>query len=87
MTSPKELTEISVTELEQVSGGARARQQHSNLFGRLGVRRQAVGGKQLAQRLYGRHTSAADEARAQAAMKKFLVGGNKLPKGVPNLFG
>jgi hypothetical protein len=46
-----------------------------------------IGGNKLADRMYGRHSTGADRARAQAAMKRFLVAGNKLPKGVPNLFG
>ncbi len=46
-----------------------------------------VGGGKLAEQMYGRRMTARDKARAQAAMKQFLVAGNKLPKGVPNLFG
>ncbi len=46
-----------------------------------------VGGKQLAQRLWGSNVDARDQARAQAAFKQYLVAGNKLPAGVPNLFG
>ena len=46
-----------------------------------------VGGAKMAQAMYGSHATARDQARAQAAMKQFLVGGNKLPKGAPHLFG
>jgi hypothetical protein len=37
--------------------------------------------------MYGSHVTSRDKQRAQAAMKQYLVAGNKLPKGVPNLFG
>jgi hypothetical protein len=46
-----------------------------------------VGGNKVAQTMYGKHATAKDRARSQAAMTKFLADGHKLPKGVPNLFG
>ena len=46
-----------------------------------------IGGGKLAEQMYGKRMTASDKARAQAAMKQFFVAGNKLPKGVPNLFG
>ena len=46
-----------------------------------------IAGPKLAQQMYGQHATAEDAARAHAAMKQFLARGNKLPKGVPNLFG
>jgi len=90
MSTP--LIEIPDAALADVSGGRRA---SGNLFGFLdGPYKRLVfdfasriGGGKLADRMYGSHTTSADRARAQAAMKKFLVAGNKLPKGVPNLFG
>ena len=45
-----------------------------------------VGGEKLAEKMYGGHVTAADKARAQSALKQFLVDGDKLPKGVPELF-
>jgi|HubBroStandDraft_6_1064221.scaffolds.fasta_scaffold84981_5 hypothetical protein len=45
------------------------------------------GGTEMANAMYGKHATAKDRARASAAMKQFLVAGNKLPKGAPNLFG
>ena len=100
MTTQDELTSLSLDQLEHITGGAHARhqqqpQQHWNPFGFLDGPYKSVvfhfasqiGGNKLADRMYGSHTSAADRARAQAAMKKFLVAGNKLPAGVPNLFG
>jgi len=47
----------------------------------------SIAGPKLAQQMYGSHATAEDAARASAAMKQFLAAGNKLPKGVPNLFG
>ncbi|HUS29865.1 MAG TPA: hypothetical protein VMZ53_15275 [Kofleriaceae bacterium] len=89
-----QLQDISVAELEHVTGGARGggswnpfgwldNLYHSvvNHFG------SQIGGTKLAEKLYGRRTTDADRSRAQAAMKKFLVAGHKLPKGVPNIFG
>jgi len=84
--------------LAHVHGGQHRRHQqhHShNLFGFLDGPYKSlvfdfasrIGGGKLADRMYGRHATAADRSRAQAAMKRFLVAGNKLPKGVPNLFG
>ena len=95
MTEERPLIEIAAVELAEVTGGARKQPQQPNLLGFLDAPYKSivfniasgVGGKQLAQKMYGRNTSASDVARASAAMKKFLVGGNKLPKGVPNLFG
>ncbi len=46
-----------------------------------------MGGSKLADAMYGKHATAKDRSRATAAMKQFLVAGNKLPKGAPNLFG
>ena len=43
-----------------------------------------VGGKQLASKIFGAKTTAQDIAVGTAQMKKFLVGGNKMPKGVPS---
>jgi len=83
--------------LANVHGGAHRHrhQQSPNLFGFLDAPYKGlvfdfasrIGGGKLADRMYGRHATSADRARAQAAMKRFLVAGNKLPKGVPNLFG
>jgi hypothetical protein len=96
MSKEPALNEIDESELAEVTGGAGRRQpQHSNPFGFLDAPYKGlvfniasgVGGKKLAEQMYGRQTSAADVARSTAAMKNFLVGGNKLPKGVPNLFG
>lgn len=99
MTTQDELTSLSLDQLEHITGGAHARHQqqpqHASPFGFLDGPYKSVvfhfasqiGGNKLADRMYGSHTSAADRARAQAAMQKFLVAGNKLPAGVPNLFG
>jgi hypothetical protein len=46
-----------------------------------------MGGSKMADAMYGKHATAKDRSRASAAMKQFLVAGNKLPKGAPNLFG
>ncbi len=46
-----------------------------------------IAGPKLADTMYGGHATAADKQRASAAMQQFLASGNKLPKGVPNLFG
>jgi hypothetical protein len=46
-----------------------------------------MGGTKMADAMYGKHATAKDRSRASAAMKQFLVAGNKLPKGAPNLFG
>ncbi len=47
----------------------------------------SIGGTKLAEKMYGSHVTASDKTRSQAAMKKFLDDGHKLPKGVPNIFG
>jgi hypothetical protein len=88
--------ELAVAQLERVIGGAPAVASASSgplgfldpiyknvVFGIAGN----VGGTKLAQKMYGARTTAADVARAQAAFKQFLIAGNKLPKGAPNLFG
>ncbi len=91
----KQLESIALDDLARTHGGARRQQQHGNLFGFLdgpyknlvfGVASN-IGGKKLADTMYGTSVTAGDRARAQAAFKQFLVAGNKLPKGVPNLFG
>jgi hypothetical protein len=88
-----EFPPIADTELATITGGARAGSwnpfsflaplYHKVVFGFASH----VGGNKLAEKMYGSHTTARDKARAQAAMKQFLVAGGKLPKGVPNLFG
>jgi len=89
-------TELAPDELAGVHGGAGThREQHWNPLGFLDGPYKSlvfhfaseVGGNKLADQMYGRNVTGADRARAQAAMKQFLAGGNKLPKGVPNLFG
>jgi len=90
----KQLEAIALPDLARAHGGAR-RQQSSNPFGFLdGAYKSIVfnvasniGGGKLADTMYGKHVTASDRSRAQAAFKQFLVAGNKLPKGVPNLFG
>lgn len=94
-----DLPTISSDELDHVTGGThRARHTahaNPNPFGFLdgpykslvfGVASN-IGGTKLADKMYGSHVTASDRTRAQAAMKQFLVAGNKLPQGVPNLFG
>ena len=84
-----DFTEITTDELAQVSGGS------SGLFGFFDDLFKGfvfdyggkVGGDRLAEKMYGRHVTARDRSRAQAAMTKFLHDGHKLPKGVPNIFG
>jgi hypothetical protein len=92
----KQLESIATDDLARAHGGARRQQQqHSNPFGFLdGAYKgivfnvaSGIGGTKLANTMYGKSTTASDRARAQAAFKQFLVAGNKLPKGVPNLFG
>jgi hypothetical protein len=94
----EDFTDISIDELDHVTGDARAQRQPQSsggLFGWLdGIYKNIVfhfashiGGPKLADRLYGQHATAKDHARAETAMKKFLADGHKLPKGVPNLFG
>jgi len=91
----KQLESIALDDLARAHGGARRQQQSSNPFGFLdGPYKNIVfhfagqiGGTKLADKMYGSHVSGSDRARAQAAFKQFLVAGNKLPKGVPNLFG
>src|SRR4051812_25913635 len=46
-----------------------------------------IAGPKLADKLYGGHATAGDKQRSKLAMQQFLAGGNKLPQGVPNLFG
>jgi len=93
-----QLQDISLTELEQVTGGARRSAggwSNWNPFGWLDSIYKSVvnhfgahiGGNKLAEKMYGRHTTDGDRHRAQVAMRKFLDDGHKLPKGVPNLFG
>ena len=90
----KQLETIAADDLARTHGGAR-RQQSTSPFGFLdGPYKNLVfhfasqiGGTKLADTMYGKHVSASDRSRAQAAFKQFLVAGNKLPKGVPNLFG
>lgn len=45
------------------------------------------GGTQLAETMYGKRASDRDRARARDAMKGYLEAGDKLPAGVPNIFG
>ena len=93
MHSADDLIDISCEELDGVTGGAGRRS--PNLLGFLDRPYKGLvfgiasrkGGNLLAEKMYGRHTTGADRARAQAEMRKFLDGGGKLPKGVPNLFG
>jgi hypothetical protein len=93
ITMQDELIDIS-DELAAVTGGA-GRRRSSNPLGFLdGPYKRLIygfashkGGSMLAEKMYGDHTSFADKARGQAELKKFLVEGGKLPKGVPNLFG
>lgn len=95
-----QLQDISVSELEHVTGGRSARAAQNgwsnwNPFGWLdGIYKSIVnhfgsqiGGNKLAEKMYGRHVTNGDRQRAQVAMHKFLADGHKLPKGVPNLFG
>lgn len=88
---------LSTDELEDVAGGRRQSSTNGGggLFGWLdGIYKSIVfdfggrvGGRKLAEGMYGRHTTDRDRARAQVAMNKFFHDGNKLPKGVPNIFG
>lgn len=85
-----ELTEISADELTQVSAGASSGglfgffdSIYRNLVNSFGGK---VAGTKLAETMYGKHVTAHDRQRSQAAMNKFLAGGHKLPKGVPDLF-
>ncbi|HTL32915.1 MAG TPA: hypothetical protein VL326_07315 [Kofleriaceae bacterium] len=92
-----QLQDISLTELEHVTGGRRSGGGWSswNPFGWLDNLYKSVvnhfgaqiGGNKLAEKMYGRRTNDGDRHRAQVAMRKFLDDGHKLPKGVPNLFG
>jgi hypothetical protein len=88
--------ELAPDELARVRGGAgQHHQQHWNPLGFLDGPYKSlvfhyasqVGGTKLADSMYGKHATAGDRARAQAAMKQFLVTGGKLPKGAPDLFG
>jgi hypothetical protein len=83
MKSQHDLIDISCDELCAVTGGFLDRAYKDIVF-HFASRK---GGDMLAQKMYGRHTTAADTARAEAALKKFFVDGDKLPKGAPNLFG
>ena len=88
------LNDITLDELGNVNGGARSRQSTSP-FGFLEGPYKGIvfniaahkGGPMLAEQMYGPHTTRNDKARGEAALKQFLVEGNKLPDGVPNLFG
>lgn len=89
------LVELAPSDLATVSGGARRQPQPSfNPFGFLDGPYKGlvfnvasgVAGKKIAQQMYGSRATAGDVAIASAEFKKFLVAGNKLPKGVPNLF-
>ncbi len=86
-----DFTEISADELIQVSAGASSGglfgffdSIYKNIVFSFGGK---VGGTKLAEKMYGKHVTDRDKQRSQAAMKKFLVEGHKLPKGVPNIFG
>lgn len=96
-----DFTDITAS-LTDVSGGATRRaaahaqpQSHGGFFGWLDGMYHSVinhvaghiGGNKLADQMYGKHATAADRSRAQTAMKQYLAGSHKLPKGVPNLFG
>ncbi|MBV8757452.1 MAG: hypothetical protein JO257_09265 [Deltaproteobacteria bacterium] len=79
--------EISSDDLAQVAGGGLFSwldNIYKSIVFNVGGK---VGGTKLAEKMYGKHTTDRDRARAQAAMHKFLAGGHKLPKGVPNIFG
>jgi hypothetical protein len=85
MSSNDSLTTICGDDLATVTGGTGFL---GNLYNGVVFNvASSIGGKQLAQKMYGSRMTARDQARSQAAMKQFLVAGNKLPKGVPNLFG
>lgn len=79
---------IDLDKLETVSGGnaftAWLDGLYHGIVDKFGGR---IAGKQVAAKMYGKHATAKDTARAQAAMTKFLHDGHKLPKGVPNIFG
>ncbi len=78
-------SELSLADLATVTGGAGL---FDGLYKGLVFNVASnIGGNKLAQQMYGSRMTARDQQRAQAAMKQFLVAGNKLPKGVPNLFG
>ena len=89
--------EISSTELSDVAGGRKAAAPtHQNAFMEWidGIYQSIVShfgghiaGTKVAQTMYGKHASAHDVSRSQAAMTKYLKDGHKLPKGVPNMFG
>ena len=88
------LNDITLDELVNVNGGARRRQSSGPLGFLEGPYNGIVfniaahkGGGMLAEQMYGRYVTAADKARGEAALKSFLVEGDKLPDGVPNLFG
>jgi hypothetical protein len=83
MATDGQLIEICDDELDEVSGGFLDDLYRNGVFSVAS----RVGGNKLADTMYGRHVTQADRSRAQAAMKRFLVAGGKLPKGVPNLFG
>ena len=95
MKDSQQIESIASEDLAHVTGGARHAAAASwNPFGFLeGAYKKLVfhfagdiGGNKLAEKMYGSRVNAGDRARSKAAMHQFLAGGNKLPKGVPNLF-
>ena len=101
MNHNSSFAEMTSDELEHATGGAHARHAQppashgGGLFGWLdSIYKNIVfsvgshvGGGKLAEKMYGKHVTASDRSRSEAAMKKFLVAGHKLPQGVPNIFG
>jgi hypothetical protein len=80
----KQLESIATADLARTCGGGFLDGAYKGLVFNVAS---GVGGTKLANTMYGKQATASDRARAQAAFKQFLVAGNKLPKGVPNLFG
>jgi hypothetical protein len=88
--------EISLDDLAHVTGGVQAVARASpNPFGFLDELYKGlvfniagnIGGAQLATKMYGAKTTAADLQRSKAAFQQFLKTGNKLPRGVPRFGG
>ncbi len=77
--------EVSGDELSRVAGGAGFLGDiYKNLVFDVGSQ---IGGGKLAEQMYGQRVTSGDKTRARAAMKQYLVQGNKLPKGAPHIFG
>ena len=86
------LAELSLADLDHVQGGKGLigtmfgflEPAYNSFVFSMGAKK---GGPMLADKMYGSKVTAADRARATAAFHQYLVAGNKLPKGAPNLFG